>query len=69
VAGDTAATVSLAYDEACVLMLLGDREAARARLEVFLAAFPTYRTSLRRDPLFRGLFAGNPGGVTPAPSP
>jgi hypothetical protein len=54
-AADPESRISLAYDEAFVLLLLGDREAARERLEVYLAQRPALRGALARDPLVREL--------------
>ncbi|HYR09265.1 MAG TPA: hypothetical protein VEQ60_15885, partial [Longimicrobium sp.] len=55
-AADPQARVSLAYDEAVVLLLLGDRDQARERLEVYLAQNPGLRPFVARDPLLRELF-------------
>jgi DNA-binding SARP family transcriptional activator/TolB-like protein len=52
---DPESRVSLAYDEAFLLLLLGDRPGARERLEVYLAQRPTLRGALARDPLVRAL--------------
>ncbi|HYW12245.1 MAG TPA: BTAD domain-containing putative transcriptional regulator [Longimicrobium sp.] len=57
VAGDAERTLDLAYDEAYVLLQLGEREAARARLTDVLAHRSWLRDFARRDPLFRELFA------------
>jgi DNA-binding SARP family transcriptional activator/TolB-like protein/tetratricopeptide (TPR) repeat protein len=65
VRGDTAAAVSLAYDEAYVRLVLGDRAGARARLDAYLAARPALRPYLARDPLFRDLYRP---GVSDTPS-
>jgi hypothetical protein len=61
-AADYELRVSLAYDEAVLLRLLGDRQGARERLEVFLAQFPSERAAKARDPLVHGL-------LTPAGAP
>ena len=57
--------VSLAYDEAVLLRLLGDHQAARERLEVFLAQFPAERAAKARDPLVQGLLTPARAGSTP----
>ena len=54
-AADPESRVSLAYDEAFVLLLLDDRPAARERLEVYLAQRPALRGLMARDPLVRAL--------------
>ncbi|HEX6371415.1 MAG TPA: BTAD domain-containing putative transcriptional regulator [Longimicrobium sp.] len=54
-AGDPEARVSLPYDEANVLLLMGDVQGARARMEVYLAQRPSLRGILARDPLVRAL--------------
>ena len=54
-AADPDARVSLLYDEAYLLLLLGDRPAARERLGVYLAQRPWARQFAARDPLLRGL--------------
>lgn len=56
-AADPEGRVSLAYDEAVLLLLLGDRAAARERLDVYLAQRPGARAALARDPLVRPLLA------------
>ncbi len=56
-ASDSASRVSLAYDEAYVLLVLGERGAARRRLDEYAAARPELRAYLPRDPLFRDLYA------------
>nr|ANY58126.1 Protein kinase [uncultured bacterium] len=56
-AADSASRVSLAYDEAYVLLVLGERDAARHRLKEYAAARPELRAYLPRDPLFRDLYA------------
>ncbi|HET7464922.1 MAG TPA: hypothetical protein VFJ82_27005, partial [Longimicrobium sp.] len=56
VAGDPERTLDLAYDEAYVLLLLGEPEAARAKLAEVLAHRSWLRDFARRDPLFRELF-------------
>jgi DNA-binding SARP family transcriptional activator/TolB-like protein len=55
--GDRESAVALGYDEASVLLLLGDRAGARRALDAYLAARPTLRPFVERDPLFRPLFA------------
>jgi DNA-binding SARP family transcriptional activator/TolB-like protein/tetratricopeptide (TPR) repeat protein len=60
--------ISMAYDEAVVLLLLGDRAAARARLDWYLERRPTLRPFMARDPLVRELFApGAEAAAAPAP--
>jgi DNA-binding SARP family transcriptional activator/TolB-like protein len=56
--------LSLAYDEACVRLLLGEKGQARRLLDELVAARPELRSFIRRDPLFRELFtsAGPPSG-------
>ncbi|HEY0018419.1 MAG TPA: BTAD domain-containing putative transcriptional regulator [Longimicrobium sp.] len=49
--------VSLAYDEAYLLLLLGDRAGARERLDAYLAQRPALRGLLARDPMVRELMA------------
>jgi DNA-binding SARP family transcriptional activator/TolB-like protein len=49
--------LSLAYDEACLLLQLGDTAAARGRVDAYLAARPALRPLLARDPLLRGVFS------------
>ncbi|HST61043.1 MAG TPA: hypothetical protein VLK84_20230 [Longimicrobium sp.] len=48
--------LSLGYDEAVVLLLLGERGAARERLDQVLARRPALRPFASRDPLLRELF-------------
>ncbi len=55
--------MALAYDEAYVLLMLGERDAARGRLEAYLAARPAVRPFLARDPLFRALNSGESAGT------
>jgi TolB-like protein len=50
----------LLYDEAYVLLLLGDRAGARRLLDRYLAARPSFRAYVARDVLFRDLFAAPP---------
>jgi DNA-binding SARP family transcriptional activator/TolB-like protein/tetratricopeptide (TPR) repeat protein len=57
-AGSPAVSVPMGYDEAYLLLLLGDGAAARARLDAWLAAYPSMRESIARDPLFRELNLG-----------
>ena len=64
-APDHGTRLSLAYDEAVLLMLLGDHQGARERLDVYLAQFPTARGTVSRDPLVRPLLT--PGGASAAP--
>ncbi len=47
----------LLYDEAYVLLLLGDRAGARRRLDEYLAERPSLRAYVARDVFFRELFA------------
>ncbi|HST58203.1 MAG TPA: BTAD domain-containing putative transcriptional regulator [Longimicrobium sp.] len=58
---DPETRVSLAYDEAVVLLLLGERAAARARLRVYLAHRPALRSMILRDPIVGPLLT-SPGG-------
>jgi DNA-binding SARP family transcriptional activator/TolB-like protein len=57
-AADPESRIALAYDEAWVLLLLGDTASARERLEVYLAQRPALRQLLARDPLVRTLLTG-----------
>jgi hypothetical protein len=52
--------IPLLYDEAYVLLLLGDRAGARRLLDRYLAARPSFRAYVARDVLFRDLFAAPP---------
>ena len=54
--------VSLAYDEAVVLLLLGEREAARARLREYLAQRPALRSMILRDPFVGPLLTPSGAG-------
>ncbi len=54
-AGARSLQLDLAYDEACLLLTLGEREAAAGRLRELAAARPVLAPLLRRDPLFRGV--------------
>lgn len=62
-ARDPSVRTSLTYDEACLLLLLGDTASARGRVEAYLAARPGERALLARDPMLRGVFA--PAPVSP----
>ena len=62
-ARDPDARVSLLYDEAYLLLLLGEPDAARGRLDVYLAQRPWMRDFAARDPLLRELL------TPPAASP
>jgi len=55
VRGDAGASIDLDYDEAYVRLALGDRDRALALLREYLAARPTYRSYIARDPLFARL--------------
>jgi DNA-binding SARP family transcriptional activator/TolB-like protein len=57
--------LSLAYDEAYVHLLLGERERARRLLESVLAERPGLRPFAERDPLLRGLLAPGATGTPP----
>jgi DNA-binding SARP family transcriptional activator/TolB-like protein len=60
--------LSLAYDEASVHLLLGERNAARRLLDSLVAARPELAGFIGRDPLFRELFTRRPGASgTPRP--
>ncbi|HEV7589284.1 MAG TPA: BTAD domain-containing putative transcriptional regulator, partial [Longimicrobium sp.] len=60
--------LSLAYDEAYVRLLLGERDAARRLLDSLVAARPALAGFIGRDPLFRGLFTPRPAASgTPPP--
>jgi DNA-binding SARP family transcriptional activator/TolB-like protein/tetratricopeptide (TPR) repeat protein len=54
--------LSLAYDEACARLMMGQRDSARALLAWMFARRPSLRPLAARDPLFRGL-------LTPAARP
>jgi DNA-binding SARP family transcriptional activator/TolB-like protein len=58
-APDPDARVSLLYDEAALLLLLGDRRGARERLDVYLAQRSWGREFAARDPLLRDLLSGS----------
>ena len=59
--------LSLAYDEAYVRLLLGERDAARRLLDTLVAARPALAGFIGRDPLFRGLFTSPAASGTPSP--
>jgi DNA-binding SARP family transcriptional activator/TolB-like protein len=62
-AADSESRIAVAYDEAWVLLMLGDHAAARERLEVYLAQrSPAVRRALARDPLVRTLLTDVPAG-------
>lgn len=54
---DSEAHVSLLFDEARVMILLGDRSRATQALKTFVARRPALRPYLARDPLFHDLLA------------
>ncbi|HEY0023854.1 MAG TPA: BTAD domain-containing putative transcriptional regulator [Longimicrobium sp.] len=58
--------LSLAYDEAYVRLMLGERAQARRLLDGLVAARPALGGFIRRDPLFRDLFSS--AGTAPAAS-
>lgn len=62
-AADSAARIDLAYDEAYLRLVLGEREQATRLLADYIRARPLAREYLARDPLFRGL------AIPPAPGP
>jgi DNA-binding SARP family transcriptional activator/TolB-like protein len=63
---DAESRVSLAYDEAYLLLLLGDRGGARERIEVYRALRPpSLRPFIDRDPLVRTLLSGPAAGASP----
>ena len=53
--GDTSLRLDLAYDEAYLRLVLGERDRARLLLQSLIKARPILRGQLARDPLFRGL--------------
>ncbi|WP_420127529.1 BTAD domain-containing putative transcriptional regulator [Longimicrobium sp.] len=59
-AADPESRVSMPYDEAYILLLLGERAQARERLEVYLAQRPEMRAFTARDPLMRELLTSSP---------
>ncbi|HEX6036542.1 hypothetical protein, partial [Longimicrobium sp.] len=65
-AGNPAVSRPMGWDEAYLLLVLGDRAAARARLDAWLAEYPSMRESAARDPLFRELFPDVSAGVPAA---
>ncbi|HEX2077078.1 MAG TPA: hypothetical protein VHG08_05195, partial [Longimicrobium sp.] len=64
-ATDPEGRVSLALEEAYVLVLLGDRRGAQERLDVYLAQLPMVRPLLARDPLLGSLLTRSTGGTAP----
>lgn len=64
-AADADLRVSFWYDEARVLVLLGERDDARRLLDEYLRVRPTFAGYVRRDPLFRSLFPDS--AAPPAP--
>jgi hypothetical protein len=52
--------VDLAYDEAYLRLVLGERAAAASLLRYYLAAKPELASYLARDPLFTGVAPGSP---------
>ncbi|HEX2208060.1 MAG TPA: hypothetical protein VHG93_10295, partial [Longimicrobium sp.] len=60
---DPESRISIPYDEAVLLMLLGDRAQARERLQVYVALRPSMREIVDRDPLVRPLTAPDPTGA------
>jgi DNA-binding SARP family transcriptional activator/TolB-like protein len=64
-AADPQSRVSLIYDEARLLLFLGDRVGARARLDVYLAQRPDLRDFVTRDPAFAPLFLRRNDGAAP----
>jgi DNA-binding SARP family transcriptional activator/TolB-like protein len=63
-AADPDLRVSLWYDDACVRVLLGEKDEARRLLAAYLRERPTFTEFVRRDALLRGLFADS---AAPAP--
>ena len=60
-AGDTSLRLDLAYDEAYLRLVLGEREAAAALMDRLLDARPVLRPMIARDPLFKDLrLSGQP---------
>ncbi|HEU0299013.1 MAG TPA: BTAD domain-containing putative transcriptional regulator [Longimicrobium sp.] len=67
-ASDREVRLSLAYDEAYVRLLLGERQAARRLLDSLVAARPELAGFIGRDPLFRELVTNRPAASgTPPP--
>ncbi|HLM67658.1 MAG TPA: hypothetical protein VK358_09035, partial [Longimicrobium sp.] len=64
--GDAELHLSLSYDEAVVMLLLGDVRSAWSLMDQVLARRPALRPFASRDPLLRGLFTPGPG---PGPAP
>jgi tetratricopeptide (TPR) repeat protein len=64
-ATDPGGRISLALEEAYVLVLLGDRRGARERLDVYLAQLPMVRPLLERDPLLTPLLTRSAGDTAP----
>ncbi|HEX6912776.1 MAG TPA: hypothetical protein VF142_20380, partial [Longimicrobium sp.] len=62
---DRESRVALAYDEAYVLLLLGARDDARARLRAYLDQRPALRPFMARDPLVRALLTDSAGRTAP----
>ena len=61
-AGDSGLRLDLAYDEAYLLLVLGERERARELLRALIAARPVLASPLARDPLFTELRPAPEGG-------
>lgn len=67
VGSDPELRLSLAYDEAYVRLLLGERGEALRLLDELVRARPALRPFLARDPLFRGLLTNGAGGGPGSP--
>jgi DNA-binding SARP family transcriptional activator/TolB-like protein len=64
-ANDPGGRISLALEEAHVLLRLGDRDGARERLDVYLAQLPMVRPLLERNPQLGPLLRRSTGGAAP----
>jgi DNA-binding SARP family transcriptional activator/TolB-like protein/tetratricopeptide (TPR) repeat protein len=62
---DPESQISLVYDEARLLLLLGDSAEARRRLDVYLAQRPSLRDLVRSDPLLAPLLRPRTAGAAP----
>lgn len=71
VGADAELRLALAYDEAYVRLLLGERDEGMRLLDELVRARPALGPFLERDPLFRGMLTRQPGAAsgTPAATP